>query len=110
MKDQQETTVVQKKPTKLRNLIHKTEAFDSLNPRGTEVCIFLFNTYLLIFINVNKFFIFFFKYIQKTQCSSQVCLGSIMTLPFHGPEPRKKEELLIHAKDFLEQYFTSIRR
>ncbi|KAK0160391.1 hypothetical protein PV328_007803 [Microctonus aethiopoides] len=47
---------------------------------------------------------------QKTQCSRQVCLGSIMSLPFHGTEPRKKEEILIHAKDFLEQYFTSIRR
>lgn len=33
-----------------------------------------------------------------------------MQLPLHGTEPRTKEEVLIHAKDFLEQYFTSIRR
>ncbi|XP_034942004.1 nitric oxide synthase, salivary gland [Chelonus insularis] len=82
MKDQQEATPCQKKPTKLRNLIYKTEAFDSLHPKG----------------------------IEKTLCSNQVCLGSIMSLPFHGTEPRKKEDILVHAKDFLEQYFTSIRR
>lgn len=33
-----------------------------------------------------------------------------MSLPFHGTEARKKEEILTHAKDFLEQYFASIRR
>lgn len=36
MKDQQETGV-QKKATKLRNLTHKTEAFDLLHPKGMEV-------------------------------------------------------------------------
>ncbi|XP_008546993.1 nitric oxide synthase, salivary gland [Microplitis demolitor] len=81
MKDQPETGG-QKKSTKLRNLTHKTEAFDLLHPKG----------------------------MVKTLCSGQVCLGSVMSLPFHGTEPRKKEELLIHAKDFLEQYFASIRR
>lgn len=33
-----------------------------------------------------------------------------MQLPLHGTEPRTKEEILGHAKDFLEQYFASIRR
>ncbi|KYN23479.1 PREDICTED: nitric oxide synthase, salivary gland [Trachymyrmex cornetzi] len=72
----------QKKPTKLRNLADKTEAFDSLHVRNAE----------------------------KILCTGQVCLGSIMQLPTHGTEPRTKEEILLHANDFLEQYFTSIRR
>ncbi|KYN45005.1 Nitric oxide synthase, salivary gland [Trachymyrmex septentrionalis] len=72
----------QKKPTKLRNLADKTEAFDSLHVRNAE----------------------------KILCTGQVCLGSIMQLPTHGTEPRTKEEILLHATDFLEQYFTSIRR
>ncbi|XP_012063514.1 PREDICTED: nitric oxide synthase-like [Atta cephalotes] len=72
----------QKKPTKLRNLADKTEAFDSLHVRNAE----------------------------KILCTGQVCLGSIMQLPTHDTEPRTKEEILLHATDFLEQYFTSIRR
>ncbi|KAG5335451.1 NOS protein, partial [Acromyrmex charruanus] len=81
MKDHDGTSQ-QKKPTKLRNLADKTEAFDSLHVRNAE----------------------------KILCTGQVCLGSIMQLPTHGMEPRTKEEILLHATDFLEQYFTSIRR
>ncbi|KAK9297866.1 hypothetical protein QLX08_008617 [Tetragonisca angustula] len=82
MKEHEATGVCQKKPTKLRNLIYKTEAFDSLHAGNAE----------------------------KTLCSSQVCLGSVMQLPIHGTESRSREEILVHAKDFLEQYFSSIRR
>ncbi|XP_043519270.1 nitric oxide synthase, salivary gland isoform X1 [Frieseomelitta varia] len=82
MKEHEATGVCQKKPTKLRNLIYKTEAFDSLHAGNAE----------------------------KTLCSSQVCLGSVMQIPIHGTEPRSREEILVHAKDFLEQYFSSIRR
>ncbi|XP_003698873.1 nitric oxide synthase, salivary gland [Apis florea] len=82
MKEHEATGTCQKKPTKLRNLIYKTEAFDSLHAGNAE----------------------------KTLCSGQVCLGSVMQLPIHGTEPRSKEEILVHAKDFLEQYFSSIRR
>ncbi|XP_032680802.1 nitric oxide synthase, salivary gland [Odontomachus brunneus] len=81
MKDH-DGTAHQRKPTKLRNLTDKTEAFDSLHVKNAE----------------------------RTLCSGQVCLGSVMQLPTHGTEARTKEEILIHAKDFLEQYFTSIRR
>ncbi|XP_015431485.1 PREDICTED: nitric oxide synthase, salivary gland [Dufourea novaeangliae] len=77
-----ESGACQRKPTKLRNLVQKTEAFDSLHARNAE----------------------------RTLCSGQVCLGSVMQLPTHGPESRSKEEILVHAKDFLEQYFSSIRR
>ncbi|XP_031367225.1 nitric oxide synthase, salivary gland isoform X1 [Apis dorsata] len=82
MKEHEATGTCQKKPTKLRNLIYKTEAFDSLHTGNAE----------------------------KTLCSGQVCLGSVMQLPIHSTEPRSKEEILLHAKDFLEQYFSSIRR
>nr|AJA40861.1 nitric oxide synthase egg isoform [Philanthus triangulum] len=82
MKEHEVTAPCQRKPTKLRNLIYKTEAFDSLHARNAE----------------------------RTLCSNQVCLGSVMQLPTHGTEPRSKEEILVHAKDFLQQYFSSIRR
>ncbi|XP_043579281.1 nitric oxide synthase, salivary gland [Bombus pyrosoma] len=82
MKEHETTGGCQKKPTKLRNLIYKTEAFDSLHAGNAE----------------------------KTLCSGQVCLGSVMQLPIHGTEARSREETLVHAKDFLEQYFSSIRR
>lgn len=38
MKEHETTGASQKKPTKLRNLIQKTEAFDSLHARHAEVC------------------------------------------------------------------------
>ncbi|XP_012262601.2 nitric oxide synthase, salivary gland [Athalia rosae] len=82
MKDHEATPPCQRKPMKLRNLIYKTEAFDSLHCNNAE----------------------------RTHCSNQVCLGSIMALPNHSTEPRSKEEILVHAKDFLDQYFASIRR
>ncbi|XP_066586894.1 nitric oxide synthase, salivary gland [Prorops nasuta] len=77
-----EAASCQRKPKKLRNVANKTEAFDSLHT----------------------------KTIDPTLCSTQVCLGSIMAIPTHPSEPRKKEEVLVHAKDFLEQYYQSIRR
>ena len=45
-------------------------------------------------------------------CSERVCLGSLMTpIPSRKPdEPRTKEELLPLATDFIDQYFTSIKR
>lgn len=82
MKEHEPTAASQRKPPKLRNLIQKTEAVDLLHAKHTE----------------------------KTLCSNQACLGSVMQLPTHGTEPRSKEEILVQAKDFLEQYFSSIRR
>jgi nitric-oxide synthase len=52
-----------------------------------------------------------FLFPQPTQCSQQACLGSVVSLQTRNTTgPRSKEEVLRHAKDFLEQYFTSIRR
>ncbi|KAK4875678.1 hypothetical protein RN001_012100 [Aquatica leii] len=48
---------------------------------------------------------------QNTTCTAQACLGSSMNnLGKSSGELRSAEELLIHAEDFLDQYFTSIRR
>ncbi|XP_022819321.1 nitric oxide synthase-like protein isoform X2 [Spodoptera litura] len=45
-----------------------------------------------------------------TLCSDKTCLGSIMGIPGRGDVPREPEEVLFDAKDFLGQYFASIRR
>ncbi|KAL7289124.1 hypothetical protein TKK_0017070 [Trichogramma kaykai] len=71
-----------KKSIKLRNHNQKTEVYDILHSKN----------------------------IEKTQCSNQLCLGSVMSTPPHGTEVRKSNEILEHAKDFLNQYFTSIKR
>ncbi|XP_044753719.1 nitric oxide synthase, salivary gland isoform X3 [Coccinella septempunctata] len=44
-----------------------------------------------------------------TPCTTACCLGSCMALPSRT-SARNTEEILIDAKDFLDQYFTSIRR
>lgn len=46
-------------------------------------------------------------------CSRTVCMGSVMSggnFPNASNEPRKPDTLLEHAKHFLDQYYTSIRR
>ncbi|CAB3251856.1 unnamed protein product [Arctia plantaginis] len=45
-----------------------------------------------------------------TLCNERACLGSIMAIPGRGDVPRESEEVLKDAKDFLGQYFASIRR
>ncbi|ETN60994.1 hypothetical protein AND_007366 [Anopheles darlingi] len=47
---------------------------------------------------------------QVMLCSREVCLGSVLTLHNAGTEPRKSDVVLQHAKDFLDQYYSSIRR
>ena len=45
-------------------------------------------------------------------CTSDCCHGSILFPPAekrHG-HVRSKEELLIHSKNFIDQYFASIKR
>lgn len=46
-------------------------------------------------------------------CSKSLCMGSIVhgaNFPMTTTESRKADVVLEHAKDFLDQYFTSIRR
>nr|XP_032513721.1 nitric oxide synthase-like protein [Danaus plexippus plexippus] len=45
-----------------------------------------------------------------TLCNEKACLGSLMAIPGRGDVPRNSEEVLNDAKDFLGQYFASIRR
>ncbi|KAI8435226.1 hypothetical protein MSG28_003582 [Choristoneura fumiferana] len=47
---------------------------------------------------------------KPTLCNEKSCLGSVMAIPGRGDEPRDPEEVLNDAKDFLGQYFASIRR
>ncbi|XP_047505160.1 nitric oxide synthase-like protein isoform X1 [Pieris napi] len=46
----------------------------------------------------------------STLCNEKTCLGSLMAIPGRGDVPREPEEVLNDAKDFLGQYFASIRR
>ncbi|XP_072944115.1 nitric oxide synthase-like protein isoform X1 [Epargyreus clarus] len=45
-----------------------------------------------------------------TLCNEKACLGSVMAIPGRGDIPREPQEVLNDAKDFLGQYFASIRR
>lgn len=50
---------------------------------------------------------------QVTPCSEQVCMGSIMMPSQHVRRPeevRTKEQLLPLAKEFIDQYYSSIKR
>ncbi|XP_065334275.1 nitric oxide synthase-like protein isoform X3 [Cloeon dipterum] len=48
---------------------------------------------------------------RPTQCSEKTCMGSIMAIPGRSAlNPRNKEEVLRLARDFMDQYFASIRR
>ncbi|XP_077284596.1 nitric oxide synthase [Arctopsyche grandis] len=71
-----------KKPLKLKNVCSKAEAYDSLH----------FNSAL------------------SPLCTEATCLGSVMGIPGRGDEPREVDEILRQAKEFLDQYFASIRR
>ncbi|XP_062619237.1 nitric oxide synthase 1-like isoform X1 [Saccostrea cucullata] len=53
------------------------------------------------------------KSLENVPCTSNRCMGSIMgfTTNKRAPgEPRPKEEVLLQARDFIEQYYTSIKR
>lgn len=50
---------------------------------------------------------------QMPICSESVCNGSVMMPNLHARKPdevRSKEELLKLATDFIDQYYTSIKR
>ncbi|XP_055642693.1 nitric oxide synthase isoform X2 [Toxorhynchites rutilus septentrionalis] len=70
------------KPMKLKSISTKAESYDTLHGRAADVL----------------------------HCSREVCTGSIMTPSVVGTECRKPDIVLQHAKDFLDQYYSSIRR
>uniref|UniRef100_A0A8B9SWB9 Nitric oxide synthase n=1 Tax=Anas platyrhynchos TaxID=8839 RepID=A0A8B9SWB9_ANAPL len=48
-----------------------------------------------------------------TACTEQICMGSVMTPSQHvrkSEDTRTKEEVLLLAKDFIDQYYSSIKR
>lgn len=50
---------------------------------------------------------------QATACTEQICMGSVMTPSPHvrkAEDTRTKEEVLLLAKDFIDQYYSSIKR
>ncbi|CAL1539173.1 unnamed protein product [Lymnaea stagnalis] len=59
---------------------------------------------------ITSFKLFFF--LQQVPCTAERCMGSLMSQQAHRTPgaPRTTEELLLHAKDFIEQYFTSIKK
>ncbi|XP_029769702.1 nitric oxide synthase, brain [Terrapene carolina triunguis] len=53
------------------------------------------------------------KTAMASACTEQICMGSIMTPTQHIRKPedtRTKEQLLSLAKDFIDQYYSSIKR
>uniref|UniRef100_A0A336N185 nitric-oxide synthase (NADPH) n=1 Tax=Culicoides sonorensis TaxID=179676 RepID=A0A336N185_CULSO len=43
-------------------------------------------------------------------CNKDVCLGSVMLPNVMSTEVRKPDGVLAHAKEFIDQYYSSIRR
>ncbi|XP_032931498.1 nitric oxide synthase, brain [Catharus ustulatus] len=53
------------------------------------------------------------KTAMATACTEQICMGSVMTPSPHvrkAEDTRTKEEVLLLAKDFIDQYYSSIKR
>nr|KAG5713275.1 hypothetical protein BaRGS_007802 [Batillaria attramentaria] len=50
------------------------------------------------------------KVIEPVTCTAERCTGSMMNTAVKTGPPRKSEDLLIQAKDFVEQYYSSIKR
>ncbi|CAG5122629.1 unnamed protein product, partial [Candidula unifasciata] len=52
------------------------------------------------------------KVISPVACTPERCMGSLLSQQAHRAtgSPRSTEELLLQAKDFIEQYYTSIKR
>lgn len=51
--------------------------------------------------------------LQETGCTEHICIGSIMLPPQHTRRPedvRTKGQLFPLAKEFLDQYYSSIKR
>ncbi|XP_058453237.1 nitric oxide synthase [Malaya genurostris] len=70
------------KPMKLKSICTKAESYDTLHGRAADVL----------------------------HCTREVCTGSVMLPNVVGTEPRRPDIVLQHAKDFLDQYYASIRR
>ncbi|XP_030383405.1 nitric oxide synthase [Scaptodrosophila lebanonensis] len=80
--DDEGRSVLMRKPMRLKNIEGRPEVYDTLHCKGLEVL----------------------------SCSKATCTSSIMNFGNAPVEARKSELVLEHAKDFLDQYFASIKR
>ncbi len=61
---------------------------------------------------MGSIFIYFLQFIPSG-CTGGACRGSIMACPApvkSRDEPRSRDEIIAQAKDFLDQYYASIKR
>ncbi|KAH8244204.1 hypothetical protein KR026_002328 [Drosophila bipectinata] len=80
--DEEGRSLLMRKPMRLKNIEGRPEVYDTLHCKGREIL----------------------------SCSKATCTSSIMNIGNAAVEARKTDLILEHAKDFLEQYFTSIKR
>ncbi|XP_033173190.1 nitric oxide synthase isoform X2 [Drosophila mauritiana] len=80
--DDEGRSLLMRKPMRLKNIEGRPEVYDTLHCKGREIL----------------------------SCSKATCTSSIMNIGNAAVEARKPDLILEHAKDFLEQYFTSIKR
>ncbi|XP_031623820.1 nitric oxide synthase [Contarinia nasturtii] len=79
-----------RRPVRLRSMCTNFEVYDSLHTKAMDQ-----------------------PSSNVLSCSKAICMGSIVhgaNFPLITTDARKAEVVLEHAKDFLDQYFTSIRR
>lgn len=67
-------------------------------------------TFNVILIQFRWLYLNWVCLLQPALCTENTCLGSLMGIPGRGDVPREPAEVLHDAKDFLGQYFASIRR
>ncbi|KAH8412332.1 hypothetical protein KR009_001346 [Drosophila setifemur] len=80
--DDEGRSLLMRKPMRLKNIEGRPEVYDTLHSKGREIL----------------------------SCSKATCTSSIMNIGNAAVEARKTDLVLEHAKDFLEQYFASIKR
>ncbi|XP_073826700.1 nitric oxide synthase isoform X1 [Musca autumnalis] len=80
--DEDGRSILMRKPVRLKNIEGRPEVYDTLHFKGREIL----------------------------ACSKSTCMSSVMNFGTAAVEARKSDVVLEHAKDFLDQYFTSIKR
>ncbi|KAH8376618.1 hypothetical protein KR093_000413 [Drosophila rubida] len=80
--DDEGRSLLMRKPMRLKNIEGRPEVYDTLHSKGREIL----------------------------SCTRATCTSSIMHIGNAAVEARKSDLVLEHAKDFLDQYFTSIKR
>ncbi|XP_039970222.1 nitric oxide synthase-like, partial [Bactrocera tryoni] len=80
--DEEGRSILIRKPVRLKNIEGRPEVYDTLHCKAKE----------------------------SLSCSKATCMSSVMALGTAPVEARKSDIVMEHAKDFLDQYFTSIKR